>query len=112
MIVSLLKDLIYWEQRPMISVMLETEVTKEIRIVFRQWQIMKEHQAPFPIIVEIVDGEIKFGAPDGVHTLERGDMITLVGWVPHDLEAIQDSVVRLTISKSDKTQRVQKAIDS
>ncbi len=105
---SIFKNLIYDDQGPSVSVLLKSEFTKEIRIVFKANQSMKEHQTPHPIVVQIVDGEIDFGVKGEVHHLTKGDMLCLEGGVPHDLKANTDSVVRLTLSTLDKVERVKK----
>ena len=107
---SLLSNLNYNEDKPAISVLLETEYTKEIRIAFKEGQQMKEHQTPFPIVVEIFEGFIEFGVNGQKHQLEKGSVVALEGAVPHDLLALKDSIVRLTLSKSDSVKRVQKVI--
>ena len=58
---SLRKELQYNEEKVSIKVMMETEISKEIRILFKKGQIMKEHKAGFPITVEIHQGTITFG---------------------------------------------------
>ncbi|TDB63952.1 cupin domain-containing protein [Arundinibacter roseus] len=105
-IASLEKNLVYNEIKPAITVLLESDFTKEIRIVFRNNQQMKEHQTPFPIIVEIFEGAIDFGVNGEILALQKGDLISLSGGVPHDLLAKADSIVRLTLSKLDHSQRV------
>lgn len=107
---SLLKDLQFLDNKPAINVLLETDNTKEIRIVFKKGQQMKEHQTPFPIVVEIFEGEIEFGVKGEKHLLEKGNIVTLEGSVPHDLNAIKDSIVRLSLSKSDSVKRVEKVV--
>ncbi len=108
---SLLKNIEYKEDKPAISVLFETNSTKEIRIVMRKGQLMKKHQTPFPIVVEIFEGEIDFGVNGAVHHLKRGDILALDGNIPHDLNATNDSIVRLTLSKSDTVQRVEKVVE-
>jgi len=107
---NILKDIIYNEAKPAISVLFETATTKEIRIVFKQGQIMKEHKTPYPISVEMFEGKLDFGVENKILHLERGDLLALEGNVPHDLKAISDCVVRLTLSKQDSVQRVEKVI--
>ncbi|MDF1673984.1 MAG: cupin [Vicingaceae bacterium] len=98
---SFLKNIEYNETKPAISVMLETDFSKEIRIVFKAKQLMAAHKALKPIVVEIIDGAIDFDVIDSVHHLTRGDIIALEANVSHSLKAIKNSVVRLTLSKSD-----------
>lgn len=108
---SLRKDLNYNEDKVAIDVMMETETAKEIRILFRKGQTMKEHKAGFPITVEIHQGTIEFGVNGEKLNLEAGDLISLEANVPHDLLAQEDSIVRLTLSKLDKVERVEKVVE-
>lgn len=108
---SLLKNIEYKENKPAINVLFETESTKEIRIVMRKGQDMKKHQTPFPIVVEMFDGDLDFGVEGNLHHLTRGDILALDGGVPHDLLAKSDCIVRLTLSKSDSVKRVEKVAE-
>lgn len=89
------------------KLILETSFTKEIRILLKEGQMMKEHKTAFPIVVHLLEGEIDFGVNGSVHSLNKGGMITLEGNIPHDLTAKKDSIVRLTLSKSDQAERVE-----
>ncbi len=108
---NLLQDLQYNHNKVAISVLFETETTKEIRILFKKGNLMKKHQTPFPITVEIVEGAIDFGVEENTYNLKKGDLIALNGGVPHDLKAIEDSIIRLTLSKQDSVDRVKKVVD-
>jgi len=92
------------------QVLLETSFSKEIRIILKKGQLMKEHKAPFPIIVHMVEGSVDFGVKGTIHMLKQGDMITLAANIPHDLSAKSDSIVRLTLSKLDAAERVEKVV--
>lgn len=98
------------ENKIVIGVVLETSFSKEIRILMKKGQTMKEHKAPFPIIVHILEGEIAFGVHGKTHDLTQGAVLTLEGNVPHDLTAKADSIVRLTLSKLDTADRVKEVI--
>ncbi len=107
---NILENLNYNEDRVAISVLFETETTKEIRILFKKGQLMKKHQTKFPITVEIVEGEIDFGVDDETNNLLKGAIVSLKGSVPHDLLAQKDSIVRLTLSKLDSVDRVKDVV--
>ena len=107
---SLTNDIQYNESRPTIQVLLETDNGKEIRIAFKKGHVMKEHKTPFAIVVEIFEGSINFGVNGEVHSLNRGDLISLEGGVPHDLVALEDSIVRLSLNKGDTAKRVEDVV--
>ena len=46
----------YSDKRIVTKVILETSFSKEIRILLKNGQTMKEHKAPYPIIVHILEG--------------------------------------------------------
>lgn len=107
---SLINNIQYHETRPTIQVLLDTENGKEIRIAFKKDQVMKEHKTPFAIVVEVFEGCIDFGVNGEMHTLNRGDLISLEGGVPHDLTAVKDSIVRLSLNKGDSAKRVEDVV--
>ncbi|RXK00005.1 cupin [Arcobacter sp. CECT 8989] len=97
----------YSEEKVLITPMFDDENRKEIRIVFTKNQIMKDHKTKFPITVEIVEGSIDFGVKEEIFSLVKGDIVALDGDVMHNLKANENSVVRLSLSKNDTTNRVQ-----
>lgn len=110
-VASLVKDLQYNESRPTIQVLMDTEAGKEIRIAFKEGQVMKEHKTPFPIVVEIFEGAIDFGVNGEIHSLKKGDLIGLEGGIPHDLKALETSTVRLSLNKADSARRVEGVVN-
>lgn len=94
------------DQKVRTELILETSFSKELRIVMPKGQSMKEHKAPFAIVVHLLEGAIEFGVNRAKHQLTKGAILTLDGNVPHDLVALEDSVVRLTLSKNDRAERV------
>ena len=88
------------------EVVLETSFSKEIRILLPEGKSLKEHTAPHPIVVHLLEGEIDFGINGSKNRLIEGDILTLEAKVPHDLLALQNSSIRLTISRKDQAERV------
>lgn len=109
---SLVNDLQYNDTKPAVQVLLDTDSSKEIRIAMRKGHVMKEHKTPYPIVVEIFEGHIKFGVKGESNDLRKGDLVFLEGNVPHDLEALQDSIIRLSLSKADTAERVKGVADN
>ncbi len=108
---SLINDLQYHETRPTIQVLMETDAGKEIRIAFKEGQVMKEHKTPFPIVVEIFEGAIDFGVNGEIYHLKKGDLICLEGGIPHDLKALETCTVRLSLNKADSAKRVEGVVN-
>ena len=109
-ITSLYDQIQYDEQRPALRIMIDNEHIKEIRIVFKAGQEMKEHKTKFPIVIQIVEGQIDFGVEGRRVQLPKGSLIALEGNVPHDLKAVEDSIVRLSLSKHDAVSRVAQVV--
>ncbi|AVR47159.1 cupin [Christiangramia fulva] len=109
---SLLKNLSFEDKKPAVQVLMETDSTKEIRIVMKKGQVMKEHQTPFPIVVELFEGKISFGVNGEINHINKGDILSLEGNVPHDLLAEENSIIRLSLSKLDKVERVENVANS
>jgi len=104
---NLYQNMTYSESKPIITVLFETDFTKEIRIAMQKDTAMKEHQTSYPIVVEIVEGNIDFGVKQQVNHLTKGDLVALDGNVPHDLKANENSIIRLTLTKNDSATRVE-----
>lgn len=105
---SMYKEMEFNTAKPAVKVLLETDFTKEIRILMKKGQEMKEHKTPFPIVIELVEGAITFAVEGKEYSIAKGDLLTLSGGVPHSLVAMEESIVRLTLSKFDSPERVEK----
>lgn len=94
------------------AMLCESEFSKEIRITISKDAIMKEHRAPNAIIVQVLRGQIEFEMSGNIIVMNEFDMITLPSLVPHSLKALEDSIIRLSLSKSDSHTRVFKVANS
>lgn len=88
------------------EVILESTFTKEIRILLQKGKVMKEHKTPYAILVHMLSGKVDFSVGEETHHLVAGDILSLEGNIVHELLATEDSMVRLTLSKHDKAERV------
>ena len=105
-VASFLEDIKFNELKPTVSLLLDTDFSKEIRVVFKKGQIMEDHQAPFAIIVQVVKGSIDFGVAGEIKQMLTGDIISLKPQVVHNLTATEESIVRLSLSKLYTLKRV------
>ncbi len=103
---SFYKDLEFSDKSVVITPMLDSSFGKEIRIAFKDGQVMKEHKTKFPITVMTLRGSIEFGVGGEMFILNEGDVIALEGNVMHELKATAESVVRLSLHKGDTVDRV------
>ncbi|CAM1333804.1 AraC family ligand binding domain-containing protein [Tenacibaculum aestuariivivum] len=106
-VASFLEDIKFNADKPLVSLLLDTDFSKEIRVVFKKGQTMEDHQAPFAIIVQVIKGAINFGVDNEIKQLNTGDLISLKPQVVHNLTALDESIVRLSLSKSDTLKRVE-----
>ncbi|SOU87592.1 AraC family ligand binding domain-containing protein [Tenacibaculum dicentrarchi] len=106
-VASFLEDIKFNENKPAVSLLLDTDFSKEIRVVFKKGQVMEDHQAPFAIIVQVIKGSIDFGVNNEIKQLNTGDLISLKPQVVHNLTALDESIVRLSLSKLDTLKRVE-----
>lgn len=107
--VSFLRDLKFGD-KPQISVMMETPSSKEIRICMKEGNIMQEHTAPGAITIMLLRGKLLLTSNSKDEILEDGDIVYFDAKVPHSLEALDECVVRLILSKNDTASRVQKLV--
>ncbi|MGO1245546.1 MAG: cupin [Sphingobacterium sp.] len=107
---SILDGIEYNANRPVVSVLLQSTAGKEMRIVFRKGQQLKQHKVGFPIVIHVVEGRIDLGAGPERCEFTVGSLIALEANVLHDLIAIQDSIVRLSISVNDTAGRVERLV--
>ncbi|MEE2034612.1 cupin domain-containing protein [Rhodococcus chondri] len=68
-----------------------------IRMGFAAGQVMKDHRAPAPILVQATSGDVSFSTADRTVSLVPGTAVHVDTGIVHKLVANTDSVVMLTI---------------
>lgn len=109
---SILSNVQFSDVKPVVTLLMETQFTKEIRIALKEGQIMAEHKTSFPIIIEIVEGQIYLGVENDGYILDKGDLITLEANVSHDLRAQINTIIRLSLTYKDKKERVEELVNA
>lgn len=102
----------YADDKPLMKVLLDHVSTKELRIMLRKGQVMKEHQTPFPIVIHIIEGTADLGLGQVKERLLKGSLVALEPHVPHDLSAVEDTMIRLSLHKGDAPERVQEVMEN
>lgn len=72
---------------------------------------MKKHKTTFPIVVHLIEGAIEFRVKGQKYQLEKGNILTLEGNIPHDLLANEEIILCFTLSKLDTPDRVEKVAE-
>lgn len=75
----------------------KTENMELIRLVLPKARAMPEHMVDGEITLQCLEGEIVCAAHGGRIVLKPGEMVFLLGGVPHSVQANVDSVALLTI---------------
>lgn len=105
-IASFLENLNFDDQKIVTKVIIETPFSKELRILLSKGQTMKEHKTPYPILIQVVQGAIELGISGKSHPMLAGEIMYLEPDLPHDLHGTENAIVRLSLSKHDKIERV------
>ncbi len=65
-------------------------------LAFAEGAVLKEHVAPKPIIVQVVEGRVRFGVGETTYDLVPGSILHVGANVPH--EVVADEPSRLIIT--------------
>lgn len=68
-----------------------------VLISLRKNATLKEHQVEGPITLYMISGKISFITDDGKIIAGANELIVLEKTIPHDVEALEDSVFILTV---------------
>lgn len=94
---NMLESICYSDENVVIDELLETPCSKEVRIIMQKNQVMRDHASDYPITLSVLEGVVKLTLEEYGHMVRRGDLIVLEAETMHHLEAVEDSVLRLTI---------------
>lgn len=72
----------------------------DVRIVvlsFAAGYVLKEHSAPFPLLLQALDGELVVRAGGQENALRPGGVLRLDASLPHEVEALTEARLLLTL---------------
>ena len=72
---------------------IHTETMTLARVVLRQGALVPEHQHENEQIATVLEGRLRFVVAGEEHILAAGESVALGPNVPHEVEALEDSVV-------------------
>jgi quercetin dioxygenase-like cupin family protein len=75
--------------------------TPGLRVVLealRAGSELAEHQAPGPITVQVLEGEVRFHTGEDTFRLRQGEVLALPASRRHAVEAVRDSAFLITIA--------------
>jgi len=84
------------EQTPS-TAFLKEESLEVMRIVLPAGKRMPAHAVNGPITVQCIEGEVDFSMGDTHKVIRAGDLVYLAAGVPHELSAIKNSSLLVTI---------------
>jgi quercetin dioxygenase-like cupin family protein len=73
--------------------MLHTETMTLARVRLKRGAVVPRHAHANEQIANVLEGRIRFGVGDEERVLSGGESLTLPANVPHDAEALEDSIV-------------------
>jgi quercetin dioxygenase-like cupin family protein len=65
--------------------------------VLKEGARLREHQAPGPVAVQTIQGQVRLHAGGQTFDLPTGHLLTLEPDLPHDVEALEESAFLITI---------------
>lgn len=83
--------------RPGAAAALETKTAKVVVFEFAAGDVLKEHAARHPVIIQVLRGRVEFSVQDDVFTLEPGRLIHLTPMLRHAVRAGEPATLTVTM---------------
>jgi quercetin dioxygenase-like cupin family protein len=97
--VERLKEESTWRERGRNAITLTKEPgLRLVLMVLGKGTKISEHQAAGPLTLHVLSGSVTFRTRDRADTLGAGELIVLEAAIDHEVEALQESVVLLTLA--------------
>lgn len=80
-----------------VFVALENETVKIVAFEFAAGQVLSEHAAHHPIVVQVLSGRVDFTLPDRTVDLGPGEFLHLTPLLRHSVTATEDTTLTVTM---------------
>lgn len=77
--------------------LMRSEHLEVVRLVLPAGKHIPEHRAPGEIVVQCLEGAVKFGSATRTQLIRAGDLLFLAAGEPHWLEAEENASVLVTL---------------
>lgn len=95
--INMLVTVSYSDENVLIDELVRTPYVKELRIVMQKHQVMRDHASQYPITLSVLEGAVKLTIETDEHIVKRGGLVVLGADTMHHLEAVENTILRLTI---------------
>ena len=79
--------------------LLDTPDVRVVHIALGDGEELKEHMAPFPILVQVVEGEVDFAVNEEVYRMSTGGLISLPAKLLHAVTAVGNARIQIALLK-------------
>lgn len=87
-----------WQAGHFAKTLFKKQDLRIVLILMENAAKIKEHHADGTLSVQVLTGEIRFTAQGKPYDLKSGGLLTLAASIKHEVEALKDSALLLTIS--------------
>lgn len=79
---------------------MDNKVSKVVQFSFPKGKVLEKHKTSSRILVQVISGEVKFKTAEKEVLLQAGQILSLEANVEHAVEALEESVMLLTLTPS------------
>lgn len=77
--------------------LLDNEAARVVVFAFDTGEQLTEHTAAKPVVVQVIEGRVRFVVDGRAHELHPGDVVYLAPGAPHALEALEPARLSLVL---------------
>jgi len=98
--ITQLKEDPEWHERRRNAVTLVKEPhLSVVLVVLQKGATLQEHRAPGAFTIIILNGAVRIGTDHETRTVKRNGMVSMEAGIPHDVEALEETALLLTIAE-------------